>query len=169
MLDGTGHSCSAISLVRHAESRGVGLPPVYVGMGGGNGDSDDADELNENLREIYIEAYTQKEAAAYIFRRQLRSFIGLGAYQPELTAEDFTIWRSGRRASCGHMAQPCDETFTPKKAGVLSDDESARLQGRGGAFAAGAGVHQRLADPRDLGKLRDELFSLWLCGLRSHL
>ena len=46
-------------------------------------------ELNENLREIYIEAYTQKEASEYIQRETARELYQIfGPYQPELTARD---------------------------------------------------------------------------------
>ena len=45
-------------------------------------------ELNENLREIYIEAYTQKEASEYILRETAKELFGIfGPYQPELTLE----------------------------------------------------------------------------------
>ena len=47
-------------------------------------------ELNENLREIYIEAYTQKEASEFIFRETAKELYQIfGPYQPELTARDF--------------------------------------------------------------------------------
>ena len=40
-------------------------------------------ELNENLREIYIEAYTQKEASEYIFRETAKELQQIfGPYQP---------------------------------------------------------------------------------------
>ena len=45
-------------------------------------------ELNENLREIYLEAYTQKEASEYILRETAKELFGIfGPYQPELTLE----------------------------------------------------------------------------------
>ena len=47
-------------------------------------------ELNENLREIYIEAYSQREASEYIFRETARELYQIfGPYQPSLTAQDF--------------------------------------------------------------------------------
>ena len=47
-------------------------------------------ELNENLREIYIEAYTHEEAAEYIHRQTARELHRIfGTYQPDLTVEDF--------------------------------------------------------------------------------
>lgn len=58
-------------------------------------------ELNENLREIYIEAYTQKEASDYIFQETAKELYQIfGPYQPELTAGISMPWRSARRASC---------------------------------------------------------------------
>lgn len=45
-------------------------------------------ELNENLREIYLEVYTQKEASEYILRETAKELFGIfGPYQPELTLE----------------------------------------------------------------------------------
>ena len=45
-------------------------------------------ELNENLREICLEAYTQKEASEYILRETAKELFGIfGPYQPELTLE----------------------------------------------------------------------------------
>ena len=45
-------------------------------------------ELNKNLREIYLEAYTQKEASEYILRETAKELFGIfGPYQPELTLE----------------------------------------------------------------------------------
>ena len=41
-------------------------------------------ELNENLREIYIEAYTQNEASEYIFRqtaKELHAIFGAGTWR----------------------------------------------------------------------------------------
>ena len=45
-------------------------------------------ELNENLREIYLEAYTQKETSEYILCETAKELFGIfGPYQPELTLE----------------------------------------------------------------------------------
>ena len=45
-------------------------------------------ELNENLREIYLKAYTQKEASECILRETAKELFGIfGPYQPELTLE----------------------------------------------------------------------------------
>ena len=74
-------------------------------------------ELNENLREIYIEAYTQKEASEFIFRETAKELYQIfGPYQPELTARDFydmeIVSASIMR---GYMAHPCDEELTLEK------------------------------------------------------
>ena len=74
-------------------------------------------ELNENLREIYIEAYTQKASSEYIFRetaKELRQIFG--PYQPELTLRDFYDMEIGSASIMrGYMAQPCDEELTLEK------------------------------------------------------
>lgn len=95
---------------------GEGLPPVYV-YAVETAIQMTLTELNENLREIYIEAYTQKEAAAYIFRETAKELYRIfGAYQPELTAEDFYHMEIGSAGIMrAYMAQPCDETFTLEK------------------------------------------------------
>ena len=74
-------------------------------------------ELNENLREIYIEAYTQKEASEFIFRETAKELYQIfGAYQPELTARDFYDMEIGSAGIMrGYMAHPCDEDLTLEK------------------------------------------------------
>ena len=74
-------------------------------------------ELNENLREIYIEAYTQKEASEYIFRETAKELQQIfGPYQPKLSAQDFYTMEIGSAGLMrGFMAQPCDETLTLEK------------------------------------------------------
>lgn len=74
-------------------------------------------ELNENLREIYIEAYTQKEASEYIFRETARELYDIfGPYQPQLTAEDFYMLELGSAGLMrGYMAQPCGGALTLEK------------------------------------------------------
>ena len=74
-------------------------------------------ELNENLREIYIEAYTHEEAAEYIYRQTAKELYSIfGAYQPELMAEDFYALEIGSAGLMrGYMARKCDETFTLEK------------------------------------------------------
>ena len=74
-------------------------------------------ELNENLREIYIEAYTQKDASEFIFRETAKELYQIfGPYQPELTARDFYDMEIGSASIMrGYMAHPCDEELTLEK------------------------------------------------------
>ena len=74
-------------------------------------------ELNENLREIYIEAYTQKEASEFIFRETAKELYQIfGPYQPELTARDFYDMEIGSASIMrGYMAHPCDAELTLEK------------------------------------------------------
>lgn len=70
-------------------------------------------ELNENLREIYIEAYTQNEASEYIFRQTAKELYAIfGSYHPEMTERDFYIMELGSAGIMrGYMAHPCSEDF----------------------------------------------------------
>ena len=74
-------------------------------------------ELNENLREIYLEAYTQKEACEYIQKETAKELYQIfGPYQPELTARDFYDMEIGSASIMrGYMAHPCDEELTLEK------------------------------------------------------
>ena len=74
-------------------------------------------ELNENLREIYIEAYSQREAYEYILRETAKELYQIfGPYQPELTQRDFYEMDIGSSSVMrGYMAHPCDETLTLEK------------------------------------------------------
>lgn len=71
-------------------------------------------ELNEHLRELYVEAYTQEETYRFIRESMARELFALfGPYQPSLTQSDFyamDIGSSGMMRS--YMAHPCDEVFT---------------------------------------------------------
>lgn len=89
------------------------LPPVYV-YAAETAIQMTLTELNENLREIYIEAYTQQEASGYIFRETARELYEIfGPYQPERTVEDFFHMEIGSAGLMrGYMAYPCDETLT---------------------------------------------------------
>ena len=92
---------------------GAKLPPVYV-YAVETAIQMTLTELNENLREIYIEAYTQKEASEYIRRETAKELYQIfGSYQPELTARDFYDMEIG--SACimrGYMAHPCDGELT---------------------------------------------------------
>ena len=92
---------------------GEKLPPVYVYVVE-TAIQMTLTELNENLREIYIEAYSQREASDYIFRETAKELHQIfGPYQPSLTAEDFFHLEIGSAGLMrGYMAYPCDETLT---------------------------------------------------------
>ena len=95
---------------------GAGLPPVYV-YAIETAIQLTLTELNENLREIYIEAYTQKEASEYIFRETAKELHRIfGVYQPELTQSDFYDMEIGSASIMrGYMAHLCDEQLTLEK------------------------------------------------------
>lgn len=71
-------------------------------------------ELNEHLRELYVEAYTQEDTSRFIRESMAKELHGLfGPYQPSLTQADFyamDIGSSGMMRS--YMAYPCDGEFT---------------------------------------------------------
>ena len=95
---------------------GEKLPPVYV-YAAETAIQMTLTELNENLREIYIEAYSQQEASEYIFRETAKELYAIfGSYQPALTAEDFYAMEIGTAGLMrGYMAKPCDETLPLEK------------------------------------------------------
>lgn len=95
---------------------GAQLPPVYV-YAVETAIQMTLTELNENLREIYIEAYTQKEASDYIFRETAKELYQIfGPYQPELTARDFYAMEIGSAGIMrSYMAHPCDGELTLEK------------------------------------------------------
>ena len=95
---------------------GAQLPPVYT-YAVETAIQMTLTELNENLREIYIEAYTQKEASDYIFRETAKELYQIfSPYQPELTEQDFYFMEIGSAGIMrGFMAHPCDEALTLEK------------------------------------------------------
>ena len=95
---------------------GAQLPPVYI-YAVETAIQMTLTELNENLREIYIEAYTQKEASDYIFRETAKELQQIfGPYLPGRTARDFYDMEIGSAGIMrGYMAHPCDEELTLKK------------------------------------------------------
>ena len=95
---------------------GADLPPIYV-YAVETAIQMTLTELNENLREIYIEAYTQKEASEFIFRETAKELYQIfGSYQPELTARDFYDMEIGSASiMLGYMAHPCDGELTLEK------------------------------------------------------
>ena len=95
---------------------GAQLPPVYT-YAVETAIQMTLTELNENLREIYIEAYTQKEASDYIFRETAKELQQIfGPYQPGRTARDFYDMEIGSASIMrGYMAHPCDAELTLEK------------------------------------------------------
>ena len=95
---------------------GAKLPPVYV-YAAETAIQLTLTELNENLREIYIEAYSHQEASEYIFRETAKELYRIfGPYQPELTTRDFYDMEIGSASIMrGYMAHPCDESLTLEK------------------------------------------------------
>lgn len=92
---------------------GEALPPVYV-YAAETALQITLTELNENLREIYLEAYTQKRVLDYIQRATAKELYRIfGPYQPELTEQDFYELEFGSAGLMrGYMANPCTEDFT---------------------------------------------------------
>lgn len=74
-------------------------------------------ELNENLREIYVEAYTHPKTSEYIFQRTSSELYNLFSDNlPECSESDFyelEIGTAGMMRS--YMTKPCDKYFTLEK------------------------------------------------------
>ena len=70
-------------------------------------------ELNENLRQIYLEAYTQQRLLDYVQRAAAKELHGIfGSYQTELTEQDFYELELGSAGLMrGYMANPCTAAF----------------------------------------------------------
>ena len=98
------------------DEAGAKLPPVYV-YAVETAIQITLTELNENLREIYIEAYTEKEATEYILRETAKELHGIfGSYLPDATERDFYDMEIGSASIMrGYMAHPCDEELTLEK------------------------------------------------------
>ena len=96
-----------------ARSISGSLPPVYV-YAVETAIQLALTELNENLREIYIEAYSQKEASEYIMRQTAKELYQIfGEYLPELNEDDFYVLEIGSAGLMrGFMGKPCTEEFT---------------------------------------------------------
>lgn len=98
------------------DEAGAKLPPVYV-YAVETAIQMTLTELNENLREIYIEAYTEKEASEYILRETAKELHGIfGSYLPDATERDFYDMEIGSASIMrGYMAHPCDGELTLEK------------------------------------------------------
>ena len=98
------------------DEAGAKLPPVYV-YAVETAIQLTLTELNENLREIYIEAYTEKEASEYILRETAKELHGIfGSYLPDATERDFYNMEIGSASIMrGYMAHLCDAELTLEK------------------------------------------------------
>ena len=95
---------------------GAALPPVYV-YAAETALQITLTELNENLREIYLEAYTHERLLNYIQQSTAKELHRIfGPYQPELTEQDFYQLEFGSAGLMrGYMANPCTEDFSLEK------------------------------------------------------
>ncbi len=71
-------------------------------------------ELNENLREIYVEAYTQPHLSEFLYRKTSAELEKtFGKYNPGWSSGDFYEAEIGSAGMMrGFMARPCDQYFT---------------------------------------------------------
>lgn len=91
---------------------GAELPPVYV-YAVETALQITLTELNENLRQIYLEAYTQQRLLDCIQRATAKELHRIfGPYQPELTERDFYELELGTAGLMrGYMAHACTADF----------------------------------------------------------
>ncbi len=92
---------------------GTQLPPIYI-YAAETSIQLTLTELNENLREIYLEAYTYPVSLEYIQRATAKELYRIfGPYQPTLTEEDFYLLDFGSAGLMrGYMANRCTDEFT---------------------------------------------------------
>lgn len=74
-------------------------------------------ELNENLRDIYVEVYTNRETSEMIFKRTASELLQIfGKYNPNYTESDFYELDIGTAGIMrNYMSRPCDQYFTLEK------------------------------------------------------
>ena len=92
------------------------LPPVYV-YAVETSIQLALTELNENLRDIYLEAYSHTEASEYIYQHTSSELYRIfGPYLPSYTESDFYELEIGSAGIMrGYMSRPCDKYFTLEK------------------------------------------------------
>ena len=92
---------------------GETLPPVYV-YAAETAIQMTLTELNENLREIYLEAYTQPETVEYIHQNTSTELYRIfSSYLPGYTESDFYELEIGSSGIIrAYMARSCDLYFT---------------------------------------------------------
>ena len=95
------------------KAAGEGLPPVYV-YAVETALQLTLTELNENLRELYMEAYTRPRLLDFIHSSTTKELYQIfGPYQPELTEQDFYELELGTAGLMrGFMGKPCTKEFT---------------------------------------------------------
>lgn len=74
-------------------------------------------ELNENLREIYVEAYSQPHIAEYIYQNTTNQLYKIfNSYMLNCSLSDFYELEIGSAGIMrGYMSRPCDKYFTIEK------------------------------------------------------
>lgn len=97
-------------------ARNVGkkeLPPVYI-YAAETAIQLTLTELNENLRDIYVEAYSNRNTTEYIFQRTSTELYSIfSPYNPTLSESDFYELEIGTSGIMrNYMARPCDKYFT---------------------------------------------------------
>ena len=130
---------------------GETLPPVYV-YAAETAIQMTLTELNENLREIYLEAYTQPETVEYIHQNTSTELYRIfSPYLPGYTESDFYELEIGSAGIMrGYMARKCDKYFTLERklrrflvmslsAYKVPEEEQERVL----AFVAGLDVRNR--------------------------
>ena len=130
---------------------GETLPPVYV-YAAETAIQLTLTELNENLREIYLEAYTQPETVEYIHQNTSTELYRIfSSYLPGYTESDFYELEIGSAGIMrGYMARKCDKYFTLERklrrflvmslsAYKVPEEEQERVL----AFVAGLDVRKR--------------------------
>ena len=130
---------------------GETLPPVYV-YAAETAIQMTLTELNENLREIYLEAYAQPETAEYIHQNTSTELYRIfSSYLPGYTESDFYELEIGSAGIMrGYMARKCDKYFTLERklrrflvmslsAYKVPEEEQERVL----AFVAGLDVRKR--------------------------
>lgn len=99
-----------------AAARNVGkkeLPPVHI-YAAETAIQLTLTELNENLRDIYVEAYSNRNTTEYIFQRTSTELYSIfSPYNPTLSESDFYELEIGTSGIMrNYMARPCDKYFT---------------------------------------------------------
>ena len=99
-----------------AKHSGADLPQLYV-YAAETAIQLTLTDMNENLREIYVEAYTHEGAREYIYQETAKVLLKtFGKYLPGCDERDFYEMEIGSAGLMrSYMAQPCDEQLTPQR------------------------------------------------------